>query len=105
VQWWVYSGNILPWSLLQGGGMLLVLWFASLHSSSQAPALQIQWTYVIALYTLAKVFELADHAVFELSGNLVSGHSLKHIVAACAAWPVITALMNAQKMRAESETA
>jgi divalent metal cation (Fe/Co/Zn/Cd) transporter len=55
-------------------------------------ALAVRWGVVVGLYVLAKGLELADHAVFDLSGQLVAGHSLKHLVAACAAWPVIGAL-------------
>ena len=36
------------------------------------------------LYALAKLLELDDHAVCDLTGQLVSGHSLKHVA---AAWP------------------
>lgn len=46
----------------------------------------------MAIYAVAKAFELADHTLFEASGQLISGHSLKHMVAALAAWPVISAL-------------
>ncbi|MFQ6007198.1 MAG: hypothetical protein ACE5OQ_17050, partial [Woeseia sp.] len=41
---------------------------------------------VILLYALSKLFEYFDAAVFEF-GELISGHSLKHIVAAMA--PVV----------------
>jgi hypothetical protein len=47
---------------------------------------------VIVFYVLAKLFELGDATVFELTGHLVSGHTLKHLAAALAAWPVIRAL-------------
>jgi mono/diheme cytochrome c family protein len=40
---------------------------------------------------LAKLFEGADHAVFEATGQWVSGHSLKHLLAAGAALPVLAA--------------
>jgi hypothetical protein len=43
---------------------------------------------VVALYLVAKVLEAADAAVFGL-GGLVSGHSLKHLVAALATYQVL----------------
>ncbi|HYP70910.1 MAG TPA: hypothetical protein VEP93_08480, partial [Variovorax sp.] len=46
----------------------------------------------IAAYALAKVLEMADGAVYELTLHLVSGHSLKHVVAALAALPVLAAV-------------
>ena len=56
---WSATGNLLPWEVLQGGGMLLAL---------------------------------GDHSVFGWTGGLVSGYSLKHAVAALAAWQVLVAL-------------
>jgi hypothetical protein len=47
---------------------------------------------VIFFYVLAKLFELGDVTVFEATGHIVSGHTLKHLAAALAAWPVIRTL-------------
>ena len=47
---------------------------------------------MIGLYALAKLLEISDSDVFDVSGHLISGHSLKHGVAAAAAWPVLRAL-------------
>ena len=98
---WALSGNVLPWAVLQGGGMALILGFACLRPA-QAWELPVRWGWVIAIYALAKLLELGDHAVYEWTGQLVSGHSLKHMVAACAAWPVVSALLAARKIKAES---
>lgn len=98
VQVWAVSGNLLPWGVLQMGGMALILALAWLQPALPAPGLQIRWTLVIALYALAKVLELADHAVFNLTGQLVSGHSLKHVVASLAAWPVVVAVLRAGRL-------
>jgi hypothetical protein len=56
-------------------------------------ALPLHLGAVIAFYALAKVFEGADHQVFEATAQAVSGHSLKHVLAAGAAWPVWSALV------------
>jgi len=107
VQVWAVSGNLLPWAVLQFGGMALIAGLACLPSLPLETGrihrgLSIRWPLVIALYALAKMLELGDHLVFEWTGHLVSGHSLKHIVASCAAWPVVAALKEAAKSRAES---
>lgn len=102
---WSLSGNVLPWAVLQLGGMLLVVWFAWLppvRSGRAWPVLPVRWMVVIAIYALAKLLELGDHAVYEWTGHLVSGHSLKHVVASFAAWPVVSALLAARKIKAES---
>ena len=90
VLWWSHSGNLLPWAVVQLGGMLVVLALACLPRRDRALALHLG--AVMALYALAKLFEAADHAVFEATGQAVSGHSLKHVLAAAAAWPVLAAL-------------
>jgi hypothetical protein len=84
------TGNILPWVAVQGGGLALI---AALGFGRTRPgALQVRWAGVLAVYVLAKLFEAGDHHVFEASGQLLSGHTLKHLVAAGAAWPVLAAL-------------
>jgi hypothetical protein len=101
---WSLTGNMLPWAVLQGGGMALILGFACLRPA-QAQELPVRWALLIAIYALAKLLELGDHAVYEWTGHLVSGHSLKHMVAAFAAWPVVAALLAACESKAESGAA
>jgi hypothetical protein len=88
VRVWAVTGNLLPWALLQGGGMVFIGVAAWLRPVQPESGLPIRWALVIALYALAKGLELADQPVFELTGQLVSGHSLKHVVASFSAWPV-----------------
>jgi hypothetical protein len=90
---WSLSGNVLPWVVLQFGGMSLVLWFAT-HPPLQGThgGLAVRWGVVILIYAFAKVFEFADHAVYDFTAHIISGHSLKHIIASFAAWPVLSAI-------------
>lgn len=87
---WSVSGNVMPWAVLQFGGMALMWWLAMLRR--REGALRIDWALVLLAYGAAKLLELNDHALYHLSGELVSGHSLKHVVAALAAWPVLVGL-------------
>ena len=89
---WASYGNLLPWVVLQGGGMLLVLVLAV--RSPVSGGWSVALGAVIAVYAVAKALELGDHAVFAWTHGVVSGHSLKHAVAALAAWPVIRAVHN-----------
>jgi hypothetical protein len=98
---WSLSGDVLPWAVLQFGGMALILGCAFVRPA-QARALPVRWGVLIAIYALAKLLELGDHAVYEWTGQLVSGHSLKHVVASFAAWPVVSALLAVRKIKAES---
>ena len=83
-------GNVLPWAVVQFGGMALMAWLA-LHKP-RAGALGVRLGVLIGLYALAKLLELGDEAVFHATGEVVSGHSLKHLVAGLAAWPVLRAM-------------
>ena len=87
---WHHTGNLLPWAVLQGGGMLLLIVLCFIEP---APGdLPVRWGLVIAAYAVAKLLEAADHGVWQLTGELVSGHTLKHLAAAAAAWPLVDAL-------------
>lgn len=92
---WAVTGNVTPWLVLQFGGLALVLWLVCLQALPGA--LAVRWGIVILIYILAKLLELGDHWVYELTGHVVSGHSLKHLVASCAAWPVIVAIARVTK--------
>lgn len=84
------NGNVLPWAVLQFGGMALIVWLAL--RKPVAAAVGIRLGALIGLYALAKLLELGDEAVFHATADTISGHSLKHLTAALAAWPVIAAL-------------
>jgi Ceramidase len=46
------------------------------------------WIAAGALYVLAKVFEFTDEAIYS-AGNVLSGHTLKHLAAAAACFAVL----------------
>lgn len=87
---WSLSGDLLPWAVLQFGGVALLAWLALLRPRYWA--LDIRWVLVIVAYAAAKALEMNDHEVYRLTSELVSGHTLKHLVAALAAGPVIAAV-------------
>jgi predicted membrane channel-forming protein YqfA (hemolysin III family) len=87
---WVARENLTPWAVVQFGGMALAVGLALTRPRSGA--LGVPLGGVIFFYVLAKLFELGDVIVFEATGHIVSGHTLKHLAAALAAWPVIRTL-------------
>lgn len=84
------TGNVLPWGLVQFGGMALVLLL--LLRRPVPGAMGVPIGAVILFYVLAKVCETLDLQIYTWTGGVLSGHSLKHLVAALAAWPVVLAL-------------
>ncbi|MBS7806536.1 hypothetical protein [Variovorax sp. PCZ-1] len=81
--------NVLPWAVVQFGGVLMIGWLATLP---QREGQSLNLWALILWYGLAKLLEAQDEAVFHLTQGVVSGHSLKHLAACMAAWPVIAAL-------------
>lgn len=87
--WWSeVSGrsDLRPYLFVQFLPMLLVpaALLLRLPRRFDTAAPDAAWWGVLAGYALAKAFEVADHAVLEQVG-LLSGHTLKHLVAAAAA--------------------
>jgi hypothetical protein len=75
------AGNLMPYVVLQVYSVVMLLALALLYPSRYTRGGDVYW--VFAAYAIAKLLELFDHEVLAL-GNLVSGHSLKHLLAAVA---------------------
>jgi len=78
---WKFNGNLTPYVVLQFGGIILVILTLLLTKTRmQGPC----FTSLIILYSAAKLVEFYDEKIFNLSQNLISGHTLKHLIAALA---------------------
>ena len=89
--------NVWPWVVVQFGGMALMGWLSM--QKPVAGAMGVRIGVLLALYAVAKLFELGDQAIFHATGELVSGHTLKHLVAALAVLPAVMAVrQNARAM-------
>ncbi len=52
--------------------------------------------WVIGWYGAAKVLEYFDVGVFDLLGNTISGHSLKHLLSAVATYMILRMLVRSK---------
>jgi hypothetical protein len=101
VAWWAWTearglGDLRPYLLLQAAPIVLVpLWQAQARTPR---ATRIAFGAALALYAVAKAAELADHAILDATG-LVSGHTLKHLVAALAAAVIVGAATRGEGFR------
>ncbi|UXC16717.1 MULTISPECIES: hypothetical protein [Comamonas] len=97
---WLQTGQLLPWAVLQGAGMVLLVVVALWQQRSPPAAPLIRWPLaaVVAWYALAKLFELGDAAVWAGSGHLVAGHALKHLAAALALVPLLRTALQARQL-------
>lgn len=81
IVWWRVTGDLRPYGVAQFGPAVVLLpamWFE--------PKLRGLWP-VFAFYALAKVAEQLDGSIF--SAISLSGHTLKHLAAALAAYWVL----------------
>jgi len=78
---WNYNGNLTPYAVLQFGGIIIiVLTLLLTKAQKQSPC----FASLIILYGFAKLAEFYDVEIFKLSKNLISGHTLKHLIGAIA---------------------
>jgi hypothetical protein len=92
VVYWYWSevvgaGDLRPYGLVQFGSLLVVLLvvFPSWDRDSR-------YVYsALGTYLLAKMFEFADRPLYE-AGQLVSGHTIKHLLAAAGLWWLVVML-------------
>jgi hypothetical protein len=83
-------GNVMPYVVLQGYSVAILLVIALLQPSRYTRGNDIYW--VFAAYVFAKLLELFDGEILAL-GNLVGGHALKHLAAAAAGFVLCRMLM------------
>jgi hypothetical protein len=76
------SGDLRLYALVQYGSTLVLVLILILFPGRQAGGRA--WWWALGCYGAAKVFELSDGMIWELSRRLTGGHALKHAAAACA---------------------
>lgn len=81
VVWWHLTDDLRPYVLAQFLPMLLIPLMLALLPGRRPAAPLVAG---IALYAVGKLAEVTDHGVFAI-GGVVSGHTLKHLLAAGAA--------------------
>jgi hypothetical protein len=82
-------GNLWPYAAAQYLSLLIVLLLIGLFPPRYTRGRDLGC--VIAVYALAKVAEAADGVILS-STRIVSGHTLKHLLAAYAAWRLLSML-------------
>jgi hypothetical protein len=95
VDWWRMTaqhgvGDLRPYLLLQILPMLLIPMWQAIYRAPQQD--RVAYAAAIACYVFAKLAELNDHAIQALTGS-ISGHTIKHLLAALAAACIVNGLM------------
>jgi hypothetical protein len=75
-----HAGDLRPYLVVQFGSLALVVLILWLYPGRGRDTAYI--ALGLSTYAAAKGLELADAPIFEATGQLVSGHTLKHLAAA-----------------------
>lgn len=86
VLWWQYSGDLRPYLLIQVLSLVLIPVWQALWDSARHT--RLLFGCAMLLYVFAKVTELLDAEIL-YALHIVSGHSLKHLLAAAAAGLIV----------------
>jgi hypothetical protein len=88
--------DLRPYFAVQFGSLAAVLAVCMLFPPRYAEGIPLP--AAIAIYGIAKVFELYDHQIYEL-GGWVSGHTLKHVTGAAAVYLLLGSLRHRAPLR------
>jgi hypothetical protein len=94
VGYWYWSelrgaGDLRPYALAQFGSLVVVVSLLVLYDARYSGT---RYLFAgVGAYVAAKGFEMADHTIFSF-GQVVSGHSLKHVAAAVGVGCVVAML-------------
>lgn len=94
VGYWYWSetrgvGDLRPYALVQFGSLIVILIALLAYPSRDGDD---RYFYLgLGAYLLAKVFEFADRPIYA-AGQIVSGHTIKHLLAACGLWCLVAML-------------
>jgi hypothetical protein len=90
VLYWAAFDDLRLYGVVQFGAIAAMLVIAAFYRSPYAGAELI--FAAGALYGLAKLCEFTDRAIFEFTTGFVSGHTLKHLLAAAALYVMVWSL-------------
>jgi hypothetical protein len=98
VGYWYWSeirgaGDLRPYALVQFGSLLVILIalvaYPSRHGDDR------YFYFGLGAYLLAKIFEFADGLIYA-AGHVVSGHTVKHLMATVGLWFLVVLLRRRQ---------
>jgi hypothetical protein len=90
VFWWQWSGDLRPYLWVQFAPLPCILLMLAMFPARYTHRRFI--LYGIGLFALAKAAEMKDMEIFALTGHVVSGHTLKHLLAAGAIFALLVML-------------
>jgi hypothetical protein len=83
---WTQTGDLRVYIWVQGVALLAIPYVLAVYPGRYTH--RIYLLHGLAIYGLAKAAELTDHQIFAMTSGMISGHTLKHLLAAGAAFCV-----------------
>jgi hypothetical protein len=102
VVWWQQTGNLWPYAGTQYYSIFLIGVLLAAFPPSYTRTYDL--LIVTGWYALATIFEAADKPIYTFTNHIVSGHTIKHIVAAMAVFWVLRMLVKRKPSPALSAT-
>jgi len=82
VAWWAWSDDLRAYLWVQAAPLLCLAYVLMVFPGSYTHRRHLG--YALASYALAKAAEFQDREIYALTSQLMSGHTLKHLLAALA---------------------
>lgn len=101
VIWWKYSGDLRVYIWVQIAPLLAIPYVLAAFPGRFTHRHYL--LYGVGLYALAKVAEYYDREIYTLTSSMLSGHSLKHLLAAAAPFCVYLMLRRRSALRNSSK--
>ena len=85
------AGNVIPYAAYQGWSVFVIVLLITVYPARRySHGGLLVWAAV--WYGLAKVFETFDLVIYRLLGGMLSGHTIKHLLAAAAVFAIVRQL-------------
>jgi hypothetical protein len=82
IVWWRYAGDLRFYVWVQLAPFLAIAVLLAAFPGRYTARRWLAWGFVF--YAAAKIVEFADASIFSLTSGAISGHTLKHVLAALA---------------------
>jgi hypothetical protein len=99
VAWWAYTGDLRVYFWVQAVPLLAIVFVMVAYRARYTHRAYL--AYGLAAYVIAKGAEFHDREIYTLTSQVVSGHTLKHLLAALAIFFVYLMLRRRKQIRAE----
>lgn len=90
IWYWQQTGDLRPYVLVQAIPLVLTIIFVIIYRARAG--FRLNMSLLITGYIISKIMESFDKELFTLTNETISGHTLKHLVAAAAIFFMVRAV-------------